>query len=498
MFFQFTLVLLNFIVISGIDDISVRKHATQNSTELCLPPSICEANNAVDRNINTCSKTTPIGRTATKSTWWYVDLGEILSVFDIRIQFKDHGPEVMRQRGRFAGFSLFVSNTTDRNLGFLCYKNGLQLPPLDFTIGCITHGRFVIYYNERLDGTNYPTGYEINNVFTELCEVTVRGCSKQGVYGNSCNKSCPENCQEQRCDIINGSCLGCTPGWIGEYCNKECDAGFYGLECSMECIGHCKDGPCNHTTGNCDKECSDGWTGDRCDIECRGGTYGPECKYNCSGHCNDDVPCNRTNGFCNTGCQAGYTGEKCYTGCENGTFGANCREQCSLYCLPTGTCNSTNGFCFDGCASGYLGNICNKTCKKGRYGMNCTEHCSTNCQNDVCNHVDGTCPCKSGWKGFNCSEAILPASSQVSDDTSCNEVPFIVGLTISAFINALLIVALIISIKKHFKHEKEKRSLQYATISSSSLRVQAATNESHSYQELHVAGNTYNNLTLTN
>ena len=81
----------------------------------------------------------------------------------------------MRQRGRFAGFSLFVSNTTDRNQGFLCYKNGLQLPPLDFTISCITHGRFVIYYNERLDGTNYPTGYEVDNVFTELCEVTVRG-----------------------------------------------------------------------------------------------------------------------------------------------------------------------------------------------------------------------------------------------------------------------------------------------------------------------------------
>ena len=81
----------------------------------------------------------------------------------------------MRQRGRFAGFSLFVSNTTDRNQGFLCYKNGLQLPPLDFTISCITHGRFVIYYNERLDGTNYPAGYEIDNVVTELCEETVRG-----------------------------------------------------------------------------------------------------------------------------------------------------------------------------------------------------------------------------------------------------------------------------------------------------------------------------------
>ena len=76
------------------DDISVRKNATQESTAICLPPSVCETNNAVDRNINTCSKTTPIGQASTKSIWWYVDLGEILSVFDIRIQFKDYGPEL--------------------------------------------------------------------------------------------------------------------------------------------------------------------------------------------------------------------------------------------------------------------------------------------------------------------------------------------------------------------------------------------------------------------
>ena len=81
----------------------------------------------------------------------------------------------MRQRGRFAGFSLFVSNTTEKDHWVLCYRNLPELPPLDVTISCITHGRFVIFYNERLDETNYPEGYEIENVYTELCEVTVRG-----------------------------------------------------------------------------------------------------------------------------------------------------------------------------------------------------------------------------------------------------------------------------------------------------------------------------------
>lgn len=33
----------------------------------------------------------------------------------------------------------------------------------------------MIFYNQRLDGVNYPNGYEIINVFTELCEVKVQG-----------------------------------------------------------------------------------------------------------------------------------------------------------------------------------------------------------------------------------------------------------------------------------------------------------------------------------
>lgn len=81
----------------------------------------------------------------------------------------------MRQRGRFAGFSLYVSNTTDRHDGYLCYKDGQELPPLDFNTNCTTNGRYIIFYNERLVGTTYPVGYETSNVVTELCEVTVTG-----------------------------------------------------------------------------------------------------------------------------------------------------------------------------------------------------------------------------------------------------------------------------------------------------------------------------------
>lgn len=80
-----------------------------------------------------------------------------------------------RQRGRFAGFSLYVSNTGDIHDSTLCYKDGPQLPFLNFTIICAESGRYAIFYNERIDGVTYPTGYELVNVFTELCEVIVQG-----------------------------------------------------------------------------------------------------------------------------------------------------------------------------------------------------------------------------------------------------------------------------------------------------------------------------------
>ena len=80
-----------------------------------------------------------------------------------------------RQRGRFAGFSLFVSTKSNVDNTSLCYKDGPELPPLNFTTTCITSGRYVIFYNERLDDVTYPTGFELSNVYMELCEVQVNG-----------------------------------------------------------------------------------------------------------------------------------------------------------------------------------------------------------------------------------------------------------------------------------------------------------------------------------
>lgn len=81
----------------------------------------------------------------------------------------------IRQKGRFAGFSLYISNTGDIKGSTLCYKDVTQVPLLNFTTTCTEFGRYVIFYNERLNGVAYPIGYEVTSVITELCEVIVQG-----------------------------------------------------------------------------------------------------------------------------------------------------------------------------------------------------------------------------------------------------------------------------------------------------------------------------------
>ena len=102
-----------------------------------------------------------------------------------------------RQQGRFAGFSLLVSNTATMENSSLCYKDGSQLPALNFTTTCISSGRYITLYNERLIGVTYPNGYANGSIYTELCEVIVRG--KETYYDISIiNISCHYNLNNNR------------------------------------------------------------------------------------------------------------------------------------------------------------------------------------------------------------------------------------------------------------------------------------------------------------
>ena len=50
--------------------------------------------------------------------------------------------------------------------------------------------------------------------------ITVTGCPSPGFYGEKCSIPCPQNCQEGHCHIVEGTCLGCLPGYRGAICNE--------------------------------------------------------------------------------------------------------------------------------------------------------------------------------------------------------------------------------------------------------------------------------------
>lgn len=50
--------------------------------------------------------------------------------------------------------------------------------------------------------------------------IHVLGCPLNSYFGPNCSRPCPINCQERRCDINTGHCLGCVPGYKGHRCEK--------------------------------------------------------------------------------------------------------------------------------------------------------------------------------------------------------------------------------------------------------------------------------------
>lgn len=77
---------------------------------------------------------------------------------------------------RFLGFSVYVSNTTNKEDGSNCFADNkhynLSTIPAILSLSCEMHGRYVIYYNERKQG---QPSYYSSEAFVELCEFEVNG-----------------------------------------------------------------------------------------------------------------------------------------------------------------------------------------------------------------------------------------------------------------------------------------------------------------------------------
>nr|XP_034322183.1 multiple epidermal growth factor-like domains protein 10 isoform X3 [Crassostrea gigas] len=345
---------------------------------------------------------------------WRVDLGRVLSIHHIFIQYRTDNVVWDENNGytaRFLGYSVYISNTTTKDEGVLCFRDlnyTRATIPNPTNITCITHGRYVIYYNNRTHPP-YPAGYD-QYAFNELCEVEVYGCPTPRYYGQHCSIPCPRNCQEGHCHMIDGTCLGCNDGYRGPTCYEECSDDTYGLECGNLC-GNCSNGDrCNHVDGSCPNGCDEGVFRDTCDRVCSSGWYGSNCANKCGTNCNS---CNRFNGTCEFGCKPGWKGRYCEKECPDQTYGPECQQICGK-CKNKESCHHVNGSCLNGCDRGLNGEKCDKACSDGRYGFNCQEQCNINCGVPYrCDRVTGQCEggCQVGWKGQAC-------------DTECNDRKF--------------------------------------------------------------------------
>ncbi|XP_078328057.1 uncharacterized protein LOC111112263 [Crassostrea virginica] len=157
---------------------------------------------------------------------WGVDLGAVRSINHIVIQYATGNSVWDEDNGFtrfFLGFSVYISNTTNKEDGVLCFRDTNYTRatiPNPVNITCPYYGRYVIYYNNRTHPP-YPDGYS-SVANHNLCEVEVYDCPSPGYYRENCSLECPQNCQNGYCDIVEGTCFRCAHRYIGPTCEGRC------------------------------------------------------------------------------------------------------------------------------------------------------------------------------------------------------------------------------------------------------------------------------------
>ncbi|XP_052695888.1 uncharacterized protein LOC128174360 [Crassostrea angulata] len=163
-------------------NVALKKQAYQQYPYIPDAKETYDASNAVDgrkSNLDMSGGQCAVSYSVRTATWW-VNLSSIHSIHHITIYFRTNNDDYIYKTfitDHLLGFSVYVSNTTDRSQGTLCFKDDnftTNTMPHVFTTNCAVHGQYVIYYNERLPGVAYPDGYD-SIVSINLCEVEVYG-----------------------------------------------------------------------------------------------------------------------------------------------------------------------------------------------------------------------------------------------------------------------------------------------------------------------------------
>nr|XP_022289715.1 uncharacterized protein LOC111101490 [Crassostrea virginica]XP_022289716.1 uncharacterized protein LOC111101490 [Crassostrea virginica] len=219
------------LIVFSFENVALNKSAWQQDTKFSLL-----ANRGVDGHksyLHMYSEECVTSRYNATSAW-RVDLEKVLSIHHISIQFATNNYSWNKDNELtkyFLGFSVYLSNTTEKEDGILCFRDTTYTRatiPNPVIIPCPHFGRYVIYYNNRTHPP-YPDGYS-DTTINALCEVEVYGCSDQGKFGENCSMLCPPKCLKSRCDITTGTCFECTVGYLGPTCESESSTAWINSE----------------------------------------------------------------------------------------------------------------------------------------------------------------------------------------------------------------------------------------------------------------------------
>ncbi|KAH3875438.1 hypothetical protein DPMN_038704 [Dreissena polymorpha] len=374
------------------------------------------------------------------------------------------------------------------------------------------------FYGTRCDLSCSPNcAANINGVIS--CSKDLGLCDEQrcrpGYWDTTCTIQCSAACLRDSagnriCQFSNGTCIvGCEDTYFGSECDSAgCVTGRYGDRCEFSCLDTCNDNTCGRTSGVCD-ECNKlpqlqsalcrtaviftlrlkvtGFPVETKTVAIKGGFHiipnnAEQALQVCFATCHvrqtarvyvaairRNAPhvravtmethvraragiaraesvtkktelelrrtCFRGNGECDifeqgrwgttcsancsTGCSpsayeriyCNKTSGVCVVGaCSPGFYNIDCTARCDVHCRTDGNgkrnCNFLTGVCRDGCEAGFYSDFCDKSCGE-------------NCQGNVCERT-GQCfrdlGCRPGFYGPTCS---LNCTTTCTDD-ACN------------------------------------------------------------------------------
>uniref|UniRef100_A0A2C9JE69 Cubilin n=1 Tax=Biomphalaria glabrata TaxID=6526 RepID=A0A2C9JE69_BIOGL len=248
----------------------------------------------------------------------------------------------------------------------------------------------------------------INELSTFTCDC-YEGYRKYGIIGHDCI---------QREDVCKGLNLTCEYGCTNQSGVAECFC-QHGKkladdkrscididECAVPSLSKC-DQLCRNAPGGFACECLDGYSLNMTTrTTCVLSETAKAC--NSSSLCNQICTVVDDKDVCS--CHLGYK--------LNSSNNVTCMDinECSgSNPCSSGQCNNIDGSFYCTCPAGYKltsDQLTCQECEEGYYGTNCNSSCQCTSTNTVsCNTTDGSCVCKPGWQGQDCSVDINECST---------------------------------------------------------------------------------------